>query len=81
MLTALMVWETPAGEHFTAFGVGASRKPVRQRKRILVYVINVFNGILDMLISLIAERVGTTMAAFWCPRWRVGSIVIRERRV
>ena len=78
MLPAHVVREASAGENFTAVADGASSKSVRQRKRFLVDVVNVFNCILFALLSLVAERVRTTMAAFWYRRRRAGSIVIRE---
>ena len=75
MLPAHMVREASAGENFTAVADGASSKSVRQRKRFLVDVVSVFNCILFILISLVAERVRTS---FWYRRRRAGSIVIRE---
>ena len=78
MLPAHVVREASASEYFTAVADGASSKSVRQRKRLLVNVVNVFNSIFLALISLITEWVRTTMAAFWC-RWRrAGSVVIGE---
>ena len=62
MLPAHVVREASAGENFTAVADGASSKSVRQRKRFLVDVVNVFNCILYTLISPVAERVRT--AAF-----------------
>ena len=55
MLPAHVVRENSAGEYFTAVGVGASRKSVRQRKLLLVNVVNMLNSNFFAMISLIKE--------------------------